>query len=290
MNVYILVLCIFLSVPQTGKNRNQRNPYDNGQGQKAVTAEQSLGASYFVDQQSIKAGEQQYDPYSDSLYRHYLAATVIGVCFSLIVVAMLVWQNILTRQVTKAAQENAEAALLNARAIINAERPWMFIQIKTVAHGNVQFGDIPEHINFSVTFHNFGKTPAEIVGFDDHPDCCKSTDDPDDLPSPPEYSGEGQVLTHTRMIPAEKDWDTPVSYTPHDWFTGEQWNDIRASRKRLVYWGRLQYRDLIEEPKSIHELKRDKPITIHETCFCYFWSPVQNEFLITGPNGYNKHT
>jgi hypothetical protein len=217
-----------------------------------------------------------------------LISTIIGVCGGIIGLVILICQTIATRKAAEGAQGSANAALLSARAIINAERPWMFIEIKTIAHGATPIGDVPAHISFSIRFRNRGKTPAEIIGFEEHPECRQSTDD---LPPSPQYRAQGEVLMHTRMVPPGEVWDEIMTYTPAELFSaGGHWNDIRASRRRLIYWGRLQYRDLVEQAKTVHELDRSKPITIHETCFCYFWSPRLNEFLITGPLGYNKHT
>lgn len=178
------------------------------------------------------------------------------------------------------------SALAHAEAVINAARPWMFIEITTRAFREIP-GEPPESIAFSVKFTNHGKTPAEIVNFDQHPDCRNSTDD---LPVPPKYSMAGHVMVHTRMVPPGGEFVPPGEpvFIPDQFFVAEQWKDIRNSSRRLIYWGRLQYRDLIEDAKTIHEL--DKVKVIHETCFCYFWSPRLNEFLITGPLGYNKHT
>jgi hypothetical protein len=193
-----------------------------------------------------------------------------------------------TRANADAARDSAKTALLNARAIINAERPWLFIEIKTIADPRDMPGITPKSMAFSVKFKNWGKTPAEIVGFDHHPDCRDNTDD---LPLPPTYSLDGEVMAHTRMVPPGETWCPPEDYfRPDTFLVGDQWTEIRHSKKRFIYWGRIQYRDLIEESKTIHELKRDGPVTIHETCFCYFWSPRLNEFLITGPLGYNKHS
>lgn len=185
-----------------------------------------------------------------------------------------------------ATSRTAVSALAQAVAVINAERPWMFIEITTRAFREIP-GEPPESIAFTVKFRNHGKTPAEIVNFDQHPDCRNSTDD---LPVPPVYSMEGHVMVHTRMVPPGGEFVPPGEpvFMPDKFFVAEQWKDIRSSRRRLIYWGRLQYRDLIEDARTIHEL--DKVKVIHETCFCYFWSPRLNEFLITGPLGYNKHT
>jgi hypothetical protein len=180
----------------------------------------------------------------------------------------------------------AVVALADAQRIINSERPWMFIDIKTRALTAHIPGEPPESIGFSVKFTNYGKTPAEIINFDQHVDCGQ----PDELPVPPAYTLEGHAWAHTRMVPPGGEWSDSgePSFIPSHFLVGDQWKDIRNSRQRLIYWGRLQYRDLIEESTTIHELK--KVGTIHETCFCYFWSPRMNEFFVIGPLGYNKHT
>jgi hypothetical protein len=214
-----------------------------------------------------------------------LWATIIGVFGGLIGITFLVVQTLATKEAAKAAKASAESALKSSQAIINAERPWLLIEIET---GVIkQVGSIADSIWFSISFRNCGKTPAEVVNFDQHPVCRQNLED---LPSPPKYVTEGKAWAHTRMVPAGAQWSDPGEsrFIPSQFLPLDQWKDIRESRKRFIYWGRLQYRDLIEDAKTIHEL--EKVGTIHETCFCYFWSPPLNEFFICGPLGYNKHT
>lgn len=192
------------------------------------------------------------------------------------------------KESAEAAKKSADAALLNAQVVINSERPWLFIKIE-ISAARYDGAGLVDNLGFSVSFHNYGKTPAEIVSFEQSPDCRDSTDH---LPCPPEYSEEGRVLAHTRMVPSGETWhDLGESYfQPQTFVVGDQWSDIQRSRKRFVYWGRLRYRDLIEQSKTVHELERPADAGIHDTCFCYFWSPPLNKFLICGPVGYNKHT
>jgi hypothetical protein len=187
----------------------------------------------------------------------------------------------------RSAQRAASAALLNARAVINAERPWMLIQINTNESATDENG-IHLHLGFSVSFRNYGKTPSEIVAFENDINALR---DISDLPSPPEYKIEGMGMTHTRIVPPGELWRDPGQssfYAESSGLLHSQWEEVLKNRLRLVYWGRLQYRDLIEQPQTIHELENIG--TIHQTCFCYFWSPSGNEFLAWGPLGYNKHT
>jgi hypothetical protein len=230
-----------------------------------------------------------YDAGKDTLYRAYLWATVIGVLGAIGGVVVLICQIKLLRKSADAARDAAIAAKTSSQAIINSERPWLFIEIKASETNQAIMGEVPQKVMFWISFKNWGKTPAELVGYDYHIDCL---DNNITLPTPPEYTDEGRVLAHTRIIPQGELWRYPgigeSTIWAEDHFTSEQWTEIRSSRMRLVYWGRIQYRDLIEESKTIHATKNIG--TIHETCFCYFWSPAMNEFLICGPPRYNQHT
>jgi hypothetical protein len=230
-----------------------------------------------------------YDATKDILYRRYLCATIIGVIGGFLGVGILIWQTVLTRRSADAARDAAGAARSTAEAVVNSERPWLFLTISTTqSSGPLDENGVLEHLSFSVSFRNCGKTPAEVVGFEQHVGCYEN--DMSGLPSPPRYASQGQVMAHTRMVPPGEEWrDIGESYfLAEQYLSDDDWKKIRSSQKRLVYWGRLQYRDLIRESKSIHDLK-DLGL-IHETCFCYFWSPPLNRFLVWGTFGYNKHT
>jgi hypothetical protein len=191
-----------------------------------------------------------------------------------------------TDRIIEQAGKQVDATLLRAQSAINSERPWMFINF-VMDIGQV--GTDPP-VRFRVSFVNEGRTPAEVISFEQHLDCRGNTDD---LPAPPVYTTpEGQVLLHTAMVASGKEWKDrgESSFTLNDNFPSAQWQDIRGSRQRALYWGRLRYRDLIEQPRTIHDLGNEKVGGIHETCFCYFYSPALRDFLITGPYGYNKHT
>lgn len=260
--------------------------------QQATTPDNSLpaiSAGKTAEKTGPTAQTEQgnaYDPKKDTLYRCYLWFTIIGVVGAFGGISVLIWQTTLSRKSANAARDAALAAKTSSQAMINSDRPWLFIKITTSDTDTDQNGII-EHLGFSVSFQNYGKTPAEVVAFDQHPDCRNDTSD---LPFQPAYSLEGHVMVHTRMVPPGETWQDPGErfFYVEDFLLGDDWKEIRSSRKRFIYWGRIQYRDLIEESKTIHELKEVG--TIHETCFCYFWSPARNEFLLCGPLGYNKHT
>jgi hypothetical protein len=83
------------------------------------------------------------------------------------------------------------------------------------------------------------------------------------------------VWAHTRMVAPGKTWineGEPYFSLPQN-FPSEMWDDITKGKGRAIYWGRMRYRDLIQNPVSINALEIPDPKNIHETCFCYFWSP-----------------
>lgn len=199
------------------------------------------------------------------------------------------WQAEETAKATKAMRDSlplqkeaADAALKNAQAVINSERPWLLLEIK-FAEG---YGTA-----FTISFRNFGRTPAEVVGFCQHLEPGETGNDLG-LPPEPKYYDEGEALKHTRIVAQGRRWTNPGEggfVLPQN-FIADQWKDIQESKIRAVYWGRLRYRDLIEQPRTIHELEKPDQAIIHETCFCYWWSPRVQDFIIGGPEGYNKHT
>jgi hypothetical protein len=92
----------------------------------------ALAAS--VHQPEAKAKQEDaYDPRQDRLYRAYLAFTIIGVFVALGAIVVFYLQ-------TKATQEAARAALLNAQAVINSQRSWIAVRTKDPPiAGSVEF-------------------------------------------------------------------------------------------------------------------------------------------------------
>ena len=255
----------------------------------------NFAAQQIAPQNQIAQTKQDapYDARKDYLYRIYLGATIFGVFVALGGVYAIYKQTEATTQATKetaraakATEDAATAAKINSQAIINSEHPWMFIDIK-VAESRQNFGQPPEHLAFHVSFKNWGKTPAEVVSFEYHPSCAR---DLDEMVCPPKYQMEGRIDVHTRMVPSGEVWrDTAANFfNAADFVLPGDWQEIRQSKKWLVFWGRLQYRDLIEDSRTI--LKVKSGFFLHQTCFCYCWSPLLNTFLMGGYPGYNDHT
>jgi hypothetical protein len=192
-------------------------------------------------------------------------AGIIGVCFAYRTLRTLQHQTVATR-------EAAEAALLNAQAVINAERPWIVVTVE-------QKGK-----NFTVRGQNHGRTPAAIIA-----SCYRHAlvDDPQNLPIPPTYPDEGTVLAYKELVMREGPPFVIVTYdveTIHKRVAG-RWARITSFEERLCLYGRVIYADHLSKDAT------GNPV-FHETRWCYaygFWEP-DGLFMKDGPAAYNSYT
>lgn len=171
-----------------------------------------------------------------------------------------------TARFARAASKTADAAALNAQAIINAERPWLVIEIRR-----------PEITGeYFFTFANKGRTPAQFISGD----AAFSFQTPPAYPEP--------------IIPGSAPFLKPdetliVQGAGFEIYRGgiKPWEQVARVRRELgddnfsllFYYGRIVYADVIDGEDSQHE-----------TCWCYAFMPQLDKFIATGPEGYNKHT
>ena len=102
--------------------------------------------------------------------------TVWAILLTLLAIAEQTKQ---TAKMVGPAARSAEAALLNAKAIIHSERPWVMVQVTTLP------GENSAKSLFQISIFNYGKSPAHIVS-------CKGPIAEyralaDELPIPPNY-------------------------------------------------------------------------------------------------------
>lgn len=170
---------------------------------------------------------------------------------------------IFIRMQTEVAASAAKAALTNAQAVINAERPWIFVHWEKNA---------PRM--HTLVMQNHGKTPAEIVDVYQAVRALPLSLNRVELPDVPKYL-DTMLFTFRMLAPSEK-------WSPAEWFI-----DVdpllpeadKLNSERLYFYGRVRYRDTF-----------DKRQPWHESRFCFFWSPPRDDFLPGGPPDYNKHT
>ncbi len=167
--------------------------------------------------------------------------------------------------------KNAESARLNAQAVINSERPWVFIKLNEPVQN-------PRETQIKFTAINRGRTPAEVTLY---------TADfifahPESLASIPTYPLAGHELAHKKYLPQGDSFEV-YEFDCRTVMESQQWSNLNQPNqqgevKRFVFIGHVLYRDLITREE-------------HETRFCYWLSPAPWIGLIVGgPPEYNKHT
>lgn len=167
-----------------------------------------------------------------------------------------------------ASRRNAQAALLNAQAVIHAQRPWVTF--------------FAEHSNGSYNFKagNLGKSPARIIGYSH----CIVYEHPSNLPDDPPYGTE-QSPKLDFLMPGENFGGpeieiitvTPAFTMGMDEERKRQLNDREVA---IIVLLKISYED-IGNP--------DPSTNMHETSMCFDWTPGL-DFKVSGPPEYNRHT
>jgi hypothetical protein len=175
--------------------------------------------------------------------------------------------------VAESAAAAAQAALLNAQAIINAERPWILISVEPSA----------EKLNsFTVIATNRGRTPASIIAKSEH---TKIAIDEHALPGVPEYDFQAPIPFIPRiLVPGES---TPIKSVGREDLLGlcgseEAFKRIENWEEKFFIYGKVVYRDLIASADN----------QLHETNWCcwYIRGRQMDGLVIAGPSAYNAHT
>jgi len=177
------------------------------------------------------------------------------------------------QSLAKGTRDSADAALLNARAVINSERPWIVVSVR----GGESIGD------YVFTATNRGRTPAvfESGTFDFAVDSYA-----DSLPTGPRY--DSPVAPDRTLIVQGDGFDISLrgerSINPESFITTPQMaNQVKVLKNlSLLFYGEVIYRDVFnrDEKEAIH----------HETRFCYCFDVSRREFVRTGPEEYNRYT
>jgi hypothetical protein len=173
-----------------------------------------------------------------------------------------------------AAADSAQAALLNAQAIMDAGRPWLLVSV-------VPSPDIEN--SFAVTATNHGRSPARIVGTAEQ---VRFAIDETQLARTPEYPSDELTapLVPIILLPGESAEIKP--------FSREDLKSICDSEERLrsienwevkVYiYGKVIYRGLTAPP--------DKPTNETAWCCWYIHGRQKSGLVFAGPTEYNAHT
>ena len=97
-----------------------------------------------------------------------MAVGIIGVLIGIFTLIALYRQGGDTQRALTYAKQSADAALLNAQAVMNAERAWVMVDISDpVANITVTNATNPDRtmssVRFSLSYRNEGRTPCWIV-------------------------------------------------------------------------------------------------------------------------------
>jgi hypothetical protein len=174
----------------------------------------------------------------------------------------------------EAAAASAQASLLNAQAVINAERPWILISVEPSRS---------MENSFTIMATNRGRTPARII---ESLERTKITIDEKRLPRTPVYANEPRSAPFAPIIllPGES---TAIKAFCRDDVKGlcdseERFKRIETWEEKVFFYGKVIYRDLISPADSED----------HETNWCcwYIHGRQNSGLVIAGSLEYNSHT
>jgi hypothetical protein len=174
----------------------------------------------------------------------------------------------------EAAAASAQAALLNAQAVIHSERPWILISVEPSRS---------VENSFTVMATNRGRTPARILATAEE---TRIATDEKHLSSTPEYRNEKPValVTPVILLPGES---TAIKPFGREDVRGlcdseERFKRIETWDEKIFLYGKVMYGDLIAPAES----------QVHETNWCcwYIHGRQNSGLVIAGPPEYNTHT
>lgn len=174
----------------------------------------------------------------------------------------------------EAAAVSAQAALLNAQAVIHSERPWVLI-IAEPSKGAEN--------SFVVMATNRGRTPARIIATAEG---TRIAVDEKHLPRTPQYKNEkpGVPLTPVILLPGES---TPIRSFCRDDVrklcdSEERFRRIETWEEKVFLFGKVTYENLIAPA--------DSPAQETNWCCWYIHGRQNSGLVIAGPPEYNVHT
>lgn len=191
---------------------------------------------------------------------------------------------------TLVARRAAEAALLSAQAVINAERAWLLVErgeskdrvgVPLLSYPRSAAEQPPSSCTFWMK--NYGKTPAKVVAYRAELQIGESKDHPPDVASQVGYdSFNSYMFPQGDSYPFECRLQRPLLSEEHTLL------HAKSPTKYLWFCGFVRYRDVFETTQS-----GKSKIVEHETRFCYrhiFNTNEGYEWQKAGPPERNKAT
>jgi hypothetical protein len=208
-------------------------------------------------------------------------ALIVATCFLVIFGAFQIyylWETVL------ATRDNAVAARLSAEAVINGQRPWLFVPTggEFPEIGNPLLPDVGDkrecHVKFQ--FKNFGQTPGRIV---EQKICLYIGESPELVPDARAFDTTDSLSEDYTFPPGET---APVQANlyPSPKITPQERQAIFSGARFLWLCGYCKYRSASDPGES----------TPYETRFCYLWinrtTRAHTFWVIRGPRKYMRAT
>jgi|HubBroStandDraft_6_1064221.scaffolds.fasta_scaffold218378_1 hypothetical protein len=197
-----------------------------------------------------------------------LCMAVLGVLGAWVGLFLLMWQTILTRR-------SANAALLNAQAVISTDRPWIIVFVLR--------GKQSGALSFKAS--NEGRSPAIVLS------CFAQwgfTANPDALVVPPKYGP--QLANNVPLLMANVGHDLLgpfIDLYDYDFAAAVAQNpqiltDMSNGISHLVFWFKIVYTT---------QLAIEAKLPPYETRYCCEYSPaLTTDLKIVGPAEYQKYS
>lgn len=232
---------------------------------------------------SVKVISQPRDPYYVAYVWVTILATLVngGIFFIIMKQGVHIEsQTAHMKESVDLARASADAALLNAMAIINAERPWLIHAIERTERGVGAFDQQAKDIQkrqsaFTVTIHNRGRTPAELVTVFES---FAFTKKGEELPEVPDYGCPTELRQQRILSPNEPAHALLSTFTLEQALEADfPSNELQTGEKWCWRYGHVIYKNVIDGKR-------------HETRFCYIYLAEADSFIISGPPEYSRHT
>jgi hypothetical protein len=174
----------------------------------------------------------------------------------------------------KAAAETAQAALLQAQTILDAERPWVLVTAEPTRG---------VESSFDISATNRGRSPATITSAMDE---ALFAADEEHLQGVPEFRKFESAARFVPVILLPGESATLKTFSREDVKTlcgsDEKFAAIESWNERLFLCGKVEYRDLIAiAGKGAHETR---------WCCWYIHGKQRSALVPAGPAEYNSHT
>ncbi len=163
MKLWFLAFIVAATMVNGEEPKPQSDAHRGKPNDTAQHPENSAGRTVIVVNQPAPQGQEDNHPSESPNYLHELllpqnAPTIALVIVGLLGIGTAIWTvRVIARQ-TKAAEDAAEAALLNTKAFIHSQRPW--ISLKTALDGSLSYDEDGAHITLKIEVENVGQMPA----------------------------------------------------------------------------------------------------------------------------------